>query len=137
LKCSTFSESESCRSDDCFWLYNGSTGEKGSCKEKDDGLLRCSDVKRLDQCPLSNVNNLKEKKCIWVLNTCYDVKSTCESVTANEDVCETKGVAIETNGNTLKCLWLKENTTKNATGKCTNEVYSNNFQNLIFFLNVL
>jgi hypothetical protein len=127
LKCSTFTESESCRSDDCFWLYNESTGEEGNCKEKIDNLLTCSDVKRSNQCPLSNVNNLKEKKCIWVLNTCYDVKSTCESITANGDVCEIEGAAIETNENILKCLWLKENTTKNVVGRCTNKVYSNNF----------
>jgi hypothetical protein len=27
LKCSTFTKSEKCRSDDCFWLYNESEGE--------------------------------------------------------------------------------------------------------------
>jgi hypothetical protein len=69
--------------------------------------------KRSNQYPLSNVSNLKEKKCMWVLNTCYDVKSNCESITANGDI--------------LKCLWLKENTTKNVIGRCANGVYLNNF----------
>jgi hypothetical protein len=104
LKCSTFTESESCRSDDCFWLYNG---EEGSCEEKDDELLGCSDVKRSDQCPSSNVNSLKEKKCIWALNACYDVKNTCESITENRDVCETSGAAVGTNGG-ISCVWGKD-----------------------------
>jgi hypothetical protein len=28
LKYSTFTETESCRSDDCFWLYNEAEGEE-------------------------------------------------------------------------------------------------------------
>jgi hypothetical protein len=47
LKCSTSTESESCRSDDYFWLYNENIGEKGNCKEKDDNLLIYSDVKKI------------------------------------------------------------------------------------------
>jgi hypothetical protein len=131
LKCSAFTESEKCRSDDCFWLYNESEGEEGNCKEKDDNNLRCDDAKRSNQCPLSDVNNLKEKKCIWVLNRCYDVKSTCESITVGGDICEANGAAVTSNGDTLKCSWLEENTTKNITGRCTNEVYLRN----IFFFN--
>jgi hypothetical protein len=114
-------------------LYSESTGENGICKEKDDEFLRCSDAKRSNQCPLSNINNLKESKCVWVVNTCYDVKSDCESITANEDACETEGAAIETNGDMLKCLWLKQNTTKNIVAKCINKVYSNPFFYYIIF----
>jgi hypothetical protein len=112
-----------CRSDDCFWLYNESEGEEGSCKDKDDSNLSCDDVKRPSQCALSNVDNLKEKKCIWVLNTCYNVMTTCESITVNGDVCETNGSAVSSSGETLKCLWLEENTTEDVIGRCTNEVY--------------
>jgi hypothetical protein len=102
-------------------LYSGGEGEEGSCKEKDDNSLSCDDIKRSSQCPLSSVDNLKEKKCIWILNKCYDVKNTCESIT-DEEICEAEGSAIETNGNTLNCLWLKENETKNINGRCVNEV---------------
>jgi hypothetical protein len=97
--------------------------------------LRCDEAKRSNQCPLSNVNNLKEKKCIWALNTCYDVKSTCESITANEDVCETNGAAVNSSsGDTLKCLWLEENTTEKVIGRCANEVYLKIFYNQIIYL---
>jgi hypothetical protein len=110
LKCSTFTKNENCRSDDCFWLYNDSEGEGGSCKEKDDNLLACSDVKRSTQCPLSlsGVSKLENNKCIWVLDMCYDVENTCESITENEDLCETNGAAVGTNGN-ISCVWGKNN----------------------------
>jgi hypothetical protein len=58
------------------------------------------------------------------LNTCYDVKNTCGSITTNGDVCKTEGAVIETNENILKCLWLKEKTTKDVV---RNKVYSNDF----------
>jgi hypothetical protein len=53
--------------------------------EKSDGNLRCDDARRSNQCPLSDVINLLEKKCIWVLNICYDVKNTWECI-RNRDV---------------------------------------------------
>jgi hypothetical protein len=120
LKCSAFTESETCQSDDCFWLYSESEGERGNCEEKDDDLLTCSDVKRSYQCPLSGISKLENNKCIWVLDMCYDVKDTCKSV-INKDICESEGVARGTNG-ILNCLWLKENTTRNVSGKCENQV---------------
>jgi hypothetical protein len=117
-KCSILAENGSCnKNDDCFWLYNESEGEKGSCVEKSDGGLRCDDAKRSNQCPLSDVINLLEKKCVWALNMCYDVKNTCESI-RNRDVCQTEGAAVATSEKILNCLWLEENITRNTGARC-------------------
>jgi hypothetical protein len=45
-------------------LYNDSTGEKGGCKEKEDGSLRCSDVVRAEQCTQADVKSFNGR-CWW------------------------------------------------------------------------
>jgi hypothetical protein len=64
LKCLTFTESENYRNDDCFWLYDENEGEEGSCKEKDDSSLRCSEVVRGGQCTQADVEAF-DGKCWW------------------------------------------------------------------------
>jgi hypothetical protein len=64
LKCSFFTISENCRSDNCFWLYNETKGEEGSCKEKDDDNLRCDEVIRSGQCTQADIKAF-DGKCWW------------------------------------------------------------------------
>jgi hypothetical protein len=45
-------------------LYNESTGEKGSCKEKEDNNLRCSDVLRAEQCTQADIKSFDDN-CMW------------------------------------------------------------------------
>jgi hypothetical protein len=109
---------------DCFWLYSEEEGEKGNCKEKNDTVLLCGDAKREKQCPLSGVNSLEEKKCVWipggVVSRCVDVKSECEDL-SNSTWCETNGAAVSET-TTLECLWLHGSGTESGEGKCVSKV---------------
>jgi hypothetical protein len=51
---------------DCFWLYSGSSGSTGSCKDKNDNSLSCADAKRPNQCTNTNIVKLGTN-CLWWL----------------------------------------------------------------------
>jgi hypothetical protein len=66
---------------DCFWLYNGEEigSSDGTCREKNDSTLSCSDAKRSDQCNKSDVDKF-ESNCLWLLeNAVSQVGSRCEN----------------------------------------------------------
>jgi hypothetical protein len=85
LKCSNFVGSGSC-TDDCFWLYNETSGVDGSCKEKNDNLLKCENVKRKEQCTLSDVLNLGNN-CFWLYNQASGVDGICKERNDNSLQC--------------------------------------------------
>jgi hypothetical protein len=60
--------------------------------------------------------------CIWIENTCYDVKDSCEAITINKTICETNGAA-KSGESTLNCFWLLGNTSTDITTDiCKNKV---------------
>jgi hypothetical protein len=63
---------------DCFWLYDGSWGDSGSCKSKNNGSLGCSDAKRSDQCTNTNINNFGNN-CLWIKNETNETRDICKT----------------------------------------------------------
>jgi hypothetical protein len=120
FKCWTFTSEESCIDDDCFWLYNESEGEEGTCKEKDDSNFICDELQRESQCALSNVYNL-ELNCLWVKRDKYE-KCIKTEITCNElpgFLCEEyeKGSEDITGLNVIDS-WCFVNDEKKENGLC-------------------
>jgi hypothetical protein len=82
LRCSTLENENDCNNKNyCFWLYKSNLGNDGDCKSKIDSSIICSNAKRSEQCTISDVNNLGNNNCLWLLGNISNIEepSKCEN----------------------------------------------------------
>jgi hypothetical protein len=73
------SSDEACnaREDDCFWLYSGSSGTEGSCKDINDESLECSSIENGDQCKTGLEKTTLGNDCFWLLENPSGSQGVC------------------------------------------------------------
>jgi hypothetical protein len=61
----------------CFWLYSGSSGAEGSCKDKNDASLECTSVMNGDQCRMGLQGTTIKDDCFWIEGHASGSEGTC------------------------------------------------------------
>jgi hypothetical protein len=98
----------------CFWIYNESTGTGGECYSKTNESLECSFVKRKNQCINDNlIETFLKDKCTYDDDK-EECKLICEKITREAECGGGEG-----KGRRDDCVWIYSNIDKNVNeGSC-------------------